>query len=94
LRGVLASRPTDLAGFGIVYGDFSDDLDQAQTRERKLAPATNVQQDETVLELTYRLYFEKDTLFFQPDFQYVIRTGARAAINSALVLGCQLGINF
>jgi porin len=94
LRGVLASRPTDLAGFGIVYGDFSDDLDQAEEREQKRSPATNVQQDETVLELTYRLYFEKDTLFFQPDFQYVIRTGARAAINSALVLGCQLGINF
>jgi porin len=44
--------------------------------------------------LTYRLYFQKTAVFFQPDLQYVIRPGGTGQINNALVLGSQIGINF
>jgi porin len=92
-RGILASRPTDSAGFGVVYGDFSSDLHDSQEREHLLDPTVGVQDYETVLEWTYRFYFRKGALFFQPDFQYVIRPGGTGKIDDALVLGCQIGFN-
>ena len=36
----------------------------------------------------------KGALFFQPDLQYIIRPGATGKIDDALVLGCQIGVNF
>jgi len=93
-RGIFASRPTDTAGFGVVYGDFSGDLRHAQEREQQLDSSVGLQDYETVLEWTYRLYFRKGALFFQPDIQYVIRPGGTGQIDDALVLGCQIGINF
>jgi carbohydrate-selective porin OprB len=44
--------------------------------------------------LTYRLYFQKSTVFFQPDVQYIIRPVGTGKIDNALVLGCQIAINF
>ena len=93
-RGFFPSRPTDVAGFGIVYGCFSSDLRHAQEREQLFDPAIGVQDYETVLEWTYRLYFCKTAVFFQPDIQYVVRPGGTGKIDDALVIGCQVGFNF
>ena len=93
-RGIFESRPLDSAGFGVVYGSFSGDLSNAQEREQQLDPTVGAQDYETVLEWTYRFNLRKGALFFQPDLQYVIRPGGTGEINDALVLGCQLGINF
>ena len=82
-----------MAGFGIVYGHFSDDLRHAQEREQLLGSAAGVQDHESVLEWTYRLYLRKSAVFFQPDVQYVIRPGGTGKLDDTLVLGCQLGIN-
>jgi len=93
-RGIFESRPIDVAGFGVVYGSFSSDLSNAQEREQQLDPTVGVQDYETVLEWTYRFNLRKGAVFFQPDIQYVINPGGTGQINDALVLGCQLGINF
>jgi porin len=93
-RGMFASRPRDTAGFGVVYGDFSSDLRHSQGRSQRLDPTVGVQNYETVLELTYRIYFQKSTVFFQPDLQYIIRPGGTGKIDDAVVLGCQIAINF
>ena len=57
-------------------------------------PTAGVQDYESVLEWTYRFRFHKNALFFQPDIQYVIRPGGTGKIDNALVLGCQIGVNF
>jgi porin len=88
-RGIFDSRPRDTAGIGVVYGEFSSDLRHSEERQY-----VGVQDYETVVELTYRLYFQKSAVFFQPDFQYVIRPGGTGRIDNAPVLGCQIGINF
>lgn len=93
-RGFLPSRPTDMAGFGVVYGHFSSDLSHAQEREQLFEPTVGAQNYETVLEWAYRFDFWKSSLFFQPDMQYVFRPGGTGRINDALVLGCQIGIDF
>ena len=93
-RGFLASRPTDTAGFGVVYGHFSKDLQHAQEREQLFDPTVGVQDYEMVLEWTYRFYFRKSAIFFQPDIQHVIRPGGTGKLDNALVLGCQIGVNF
>jgi porin len=36
----------------------------------------------------------KGALFFQPDVQYVMRPGGTGQLANAVVLGCQLGVNF
>jgi polyphosphate glucokinase len=93
-RGIFVSRPIDVAAFGVAYGSFSGDLSNAQEREQQLDPTVGVQDYETVLELTYRFRFREGAFFFQPDIQYVIKPGGTGDSNDALVLGCQVGINF
>jgi porin len=93
-RGIFDSRPRDTAGLGVVYGNFSSDLRHSQERQRQLDPTVGVQNYEAVLELTYRAYFQKSAVFVQPDLQYVIKPGGTGAIDNALVLGCQIGLNF
>jgi porin len=95
-RGFLNARPTDVAGFGVVFGEFSSQLRYAEEREQLFDPTTTigVQNNETVLELTYRFYFCQRSIFFQPDIQYVIQPGGTGKINNALVLGFQVGFNF
>jgi porin len=46
------------------------------------------------LELTYRLRFRDNAVFFQPDLQYIIRPGGTGQIRDAFVAGFQTGINF
>jgi porin len=93
-RGFLPCRPTDMAAFGVVFGNFSGDLRHAQEREQILDPTIAPQNDETVLEWTYRVYYSKRAVFVQPDLQYVINPGATGKYSDALVLGARIGINF
>jgi porin len=93
-RGIFPSRPVDVAGLGVVFGHFSNDLQNFQRQAQQLDPNVGVQQHETVVELTYRLALLKSALFFQPDLQYIIRPGATGRISDALVLGAQVGLNF
>jgi len=89
VRGLFPSRPTDVWGFGVVYGHFSNDLQDSQRRA-----AVGVQRYEMALELTYRLRFRDNAVFFQPDLQYIIRPGGTGQIGDAFVAGFQAGINF
>jgi porin len=93
-RGFLNARPTDLAGFGVIYGEYSDQLRHAQEREQLFDPTVGVQNSETALELTYRFYFDTRSIFFQPDMQYIIDPGATRNYKNALVFGFQVGFNF
>ena len=93
-RGLFPSRATDVAGFGVVYGRFSNDLQDAQRRARQLDPTLGVQQHEVAIEMTYRLRFFGDALSVQPDLQYVVRPGGTGLIGDAFVCGLQAGINF
>jgi porin len=93
-RGVFPSRPRDIVGLGIVYGHFSNDLQNSQRRAEQLDPSVGVQSHETVLELTYRLALLKSALYVQPDLQYVFRPGGTGGIPDALVLGVQIAVNF
>jgi carbohydrate-selective porin OprB/predicted NBD/HSP70 family sugar kinase len=93
-RGIFAARPIDVLGLGVAFGSFSGDLSNAEEREQQFDPTVGVQDQETVLELTYRFRFRSGALFFQPDLQYIFKPGGTGDINDALVLGCQIGINF
>jgi porin len=93
-RGIFPSRPRDGVGLGVVFGHFSNDLQDSQRRAQQLNPNVGVQSHETVVELTYRLALLRSALFFQPDLQYVIRPGGTGRISDALVLGAQVGVNF
>ncbi len=94
VRGLFPSRPTDVGGFGVVFGYFSNDLQNSQRRAPQSAPTVGVQRYETALELTYRFRFLGDALFFQPDLQYIIRPGGTGRIPDAFVVGFQSGVNF
>jgi porin len=93
-RGIFPSRPLDVAGLGVVFGSFSDDLQDSQQRAQLLDPKIGVQRHETAVELTYRFALFKSALYFQPDLQYIIRPGGTGRIPDALVLGTQVGVNF
>ena len=92
-RGMFASRPTDLAAFGIVYGSFGNDLQDSQRRARQSGTTIGIQRYELALELTYRFRVYRDAVFFQPDLQYIIRPGGTGRIADAFVAGVQVGIN-
>jgi len=79
---------------GVIYGDFSDDLQNFRRRAQELDPNVGVQLHETVLELTYRMALMKSAICFQPDLQYVFRPGGTSRFSDALVLGAQVGVNF
>jgi porin len=89
VRGIFPSRPTDVGGFGVVFGYFSNDLQNSQRRA-----AQEVQRFETVLEATYRLRFLGDAFFLQPDLQYIIWPGGTGRPSNAVVTGFQTGVNF
>jgi porin len=93
-RGIFPSRPRDIIGLGVVYGDFSNDLQDSQRRAQQLDPTVGVQSHETVFEFTYRLALLKSALYVQPDLQYVFRPGGTGRISDALVLGAQVAVNF
>lgn len=83
-----------MIGFGAAFGEFSSDLRQTQEREQLLVPTIGVHQNETALEWTYRFFFFKRSVLFQPDIRFIIKPGGTGNINNALVLGCQIGFYF
>src|SRR5262245_24583865 len=93
-RGIFPSRPRDIVGLGVVYGHFSNDLQNSQRSAQQVDPNVGVQSHETALELTYRLALLKSALYLQPDLQYVFRPGGTGRIPDALVLGAQVAVNF
>jgi porin len=94
VRGIFPQRPRDVAGFGVIYGQFSSDLRGAERLEQRSNPAIGVQDQETVLEWNYTFRFRNGAFFFEPDIQYIIRPGGTGNIPNALVVGAQTGINF
>jgi porin len=94
VRGLFPSRPTDGGGFGVVFGQFSNDLQESQRRARQTNPTVGVQRYETALEFTYGFRFLGGALFLQPDLQYIIRPGGTGQISDAFVGGVRVGINF
>jgi porin len=94
VRGLFPSRPTDGAGFGVVFGQFSNDLQDSQRRAQQTNPTVGVQRHETALELTYAFRFLGGAWFLQPDLQYIIRPGGTGRISNAFVAGVRVGINF
>jgi porin len=93
-RGLFAGRPRDAVTFGIASAYFSKELQQAQQKGLLLGPDGGVQDNETIIEMTYRFDFRKSAFFFQPDFQYIIQPGGTSRLNNAVVLGSQIGFNF
>ena len=93
-RGIFPSRPVDLIGLGVVYGHFSNDLQNSQERAQRSGSNVAAQSHEAVLELTYRLALLGSALYVQPDLQYVFRPGGTGQIADALVLGAQVAVNF
>jgi porin len=94
VRGISAFRPTDVGGFGMVSGHFSNDLQDAQRRAQSFDPTVGVQRYESALEWTYRFRFLGDAFFLQPDLQYIIRPGGTGQLANALVIGFQSRFNF
>jgi carbohydrate-selective porin OprB len=94
VRGLFPSRPGDGGGFGIVFGQFSNDLQDSQRRAQQTNPTVGVQRYETALEFTYGFRFRGGALFLQPDLQYIIRPGGTGQIPDAFVGGVRAGINF
>src|SRR5437762_12589941 len=93
-RGIFPLRPVDVAGLGVVFGNFSEDLQDSQQQAQVLNPKVGVQQHETAVELTYRFAFSRSAVYVQPDLQYIIRPSGTGRISDALVLGAQIGVNF
>ena len=93
-RGIYRSRPRDVAGFAIIYGQFSSDLRDAERLAQRLNPTVGVQDQEIVLEWNYMFRFHNGAFFIEPDLQYIIRPGGTGQIPNALVVGAQVGFNF
>jgi porin len=93
-RGIFPQRPRDVAGFAVFYGQFSDDLRNAERLAQQVNPAVGVQDQETVLEWIYNFRFHKGAYLIEPDLQYIIRPGGTGQIPNALVVGAQIGFNF
>jgi porin len=94
IRGLLPRRPTDSIGFGVVYGQFSDDLAAVQQLAQTVSPAVGVQDYELALEWFYRVRMRDGAAFVQPDLQYIINPDGTGLISNALVVGLQIGLNF
>lgn len=93
-RGLLPSRPTDFGGFGVIFGQFSNDLRNEQRIAQRFDPSVGVQNSEIALEWTYGFRLKGGRMIVQPDIQYIMNPGAAGQIPNALVLGFQVSINF
>lgn len=93
-RGLFDTRARDVVSFGVGSGYFSNNLQRAQQNGRLVPPEGGVQDNETVVELTYRFDLRKGRYFIQPDFQYIVRPGGTGRLPNAPVFGAQFGINF
>jgi porin len=91
--GLLPSRPRDFAGFGVVYGSYSGDLQRAEKARAVTSPSVAVQDYETTLELTYGCAL-RPGLLLQPDLQYIIHPGGNRVLPNALAVGVNIVANF
>jgi porin len=94
IRGLNPCRPEDSAGFGVVYGSFSNDWQSAQQLAHAVDPTVGAQEYEMVLEWFYRIRLRKGAAYFQPDIQYIVNPGGAHQYDNALVVGAQAGVNF
>ena len=90
--GLWPGRPRDTAALGVVYGQFSNQLQRSQRDQQKQGIGSGPQRYELALELTYAFQVAR-WLQFQPDLQYVINPGGTGKIRDALVIGFQLAVN-
>ncbi len=93
-RGIHRDRPRDVAAFGVIFGEFSEDLRAGQRQAAQIDPNIGVQHHEIVLEWTYIFRFKNGAYFFQPDVQYILDPSGTGEIPNALVVGSQVGVNF
>ena len=91
--GLIPGRDRDTVGFGIAYGQFSNDLRRTQhAQQHRSGSSAGMQEFEMVLELTYQIELAPH-LIVQPDMQYIIQPGGTGHIPDALVLGVQFVVN-
>ncbi len=94
-KGLIPGRDQDYAGFALIYGKFTDKMNQdmAQATSFELTDNPMRPKDfEAVLEWMYKIQITQ-WLNIQPDVQYVIKPGGTGDIDNALVLGFQLGVS-
>ena len=84
-------RAKDLAGFAVVYGGYSDNLQRAEMREAN--PSMAIQRFEMALEWNYGLAI-RPGLLLQPDVQYLIHPNGTTRISNALAIGINIVANF
>lgn len=78
-QGLPPGRNRDVTALGVIAGHYSDVMEPQGT--------------EIVVELNHRFQFSQ-WFYLTPDVQYVIHPSGYANIDDALVLGCELSINF
>jgi porin len=93
-NGPFASRPIDAAGFAVIYGEFSNNLRNAQKKAKQLDPSVEVQGGEMAFEWSYRIRMRNNSLYFQPDIQYIVHPNGYEDVANAFVIGAQMGVNF
>jgi porin len=83
--GLFSGRDKDLLGFAVSYTKISNDyvVDNIPVHSGH----------ETVLEATYR-FCVKDSLYLQPDFQYIFDPGAFRHLPNAVVVGMRFDLTF
>lgn len=79
--GPLPGRDSDSAGWGLAYGNMSDD------------PALDLGADETILSWYYQLQVGRN-VFFQPNISYIPNPAAQPDIPSALAVTLRAGMLF
>lgn len=85
-HGPFASRPHDIAAFGVAYGKYSSDLAKSEMRKHETA-----QNAETVVELNYWIQVNQ-WFYVMPDMQYIVRPKGTDNHPNAWVIGAQIGL--
>ncbi len=93
-RGPIATRPDDCCGFAVIFGNFSDDLRDAEKAAKTTDSSVEVQDYELVYEWSYRIRMREGAVYVQPDLQYIVHPNGMSEIPNAFVVGCQMGVNF
>ena len=89
--GPLRHRPMDFAGFAVVYGSYSRDLQRVEEIRRNFS--VGVQNFEMALEWNYALEIRPGFLL-QPDAQYLVHPNGDKTIPAALAIGANIVVNW
>jgi porin len=103
-KGLIVSRPDDLAGIGIAFGRISPQVAAAdQAKVIFTADPMPIRDYEAIVELTYRAKITKDWSV-QPDSQYILHScgnvpnpsdpNGASPIPNAMVIGVRTMIKF